>query len=357
MEHGFPPGTGWQSAPGPTIAAHVLMLALVLSSIGGLFWTRRRPATDSDGWGWAVVIIAAPLGAVLVRAMLGHYAKAAATPFLVGYVMFVWLVSIAGIVRSHVSLRKQGRSTYVGCVVISLFALGVLITLMLPAVPQAREAARRSQCKSHLKQLGIALLNHFDEHGTFLHAAAGDPVVSWRIQILPYFDQPKLFEKYDQKSSWDSKPNDPIARTRVSAMSCPSRGDPVGGQDEDGRFFTDYTMLTGPGTFSGDFEPRTLDGIKDGASNTLSIVEAAGLNIIWTEPRDANVDREPLGINFKGTGKYDSPGLMSAWHTGGANATFADGSTRFISQNIDPAVLKALTTVNGGESVEGWNSR
>ncbi|MDA0807966.1 MAG: DUF1559 domain-containing protein [Planctomycetota bacterium] len=351
MEHGFPPGVDWQTAPGPAIVAHVLMLALVLSSVGGLFLTRRRPATTSDMWGWAVVIMFAPLGATLVRGMLGDYAKTAATPFLVGYVLFVWLVSFAGLIRSHRSLRKQGQSSAVGCVIVSLFALGLLITSLIPAVPQARKAARRSQCKNNLKQIGVALLNHLDEHGSFPHASAGNPTVSWRVQILPHFDQPKLFEKYDQKAPWDSEKNDPIARTQVSGMSCPSRHTPPNGISDDGRFFTDYTMLTGPGTFSDNFEPRNPAGIKDGASNTLAVVEAAGLNIIWTEPRDASVDREPLGINFKGKGNYDSPGLMSSWHVGGAQAVFADGSVRFISQDIDPQVLKALTTANGGEQL------
>lgn len=181
MEHGFPPGVDWQSTPGPTVAAHILMLALVHSSVGGLFLTRRRPATTSDMWGWAVMIMFAPLGAVLVRGMLGIYAKAAATPFLVGYVLFVWLVCLAGLIRGHISLRNQGQSSEVGCVIVSLVALGLLITAMLPAVPTAREAARRSQCKSHLKQLGVALLNHLDEHGSFPTASAGDPAVSWRV--------------------------------------------------------------------------------------------------------------------------------------------------------------------------------
>lgn len=351
MEHDFPPGSNWNSVSGSAIAIHVLMLALVLSSIAGLFWTRRRPATASDLWGWVTMIIIAPIGAVFVRSMLGYYAKTAATPFLVGYVLFVWLVSLAGFFRSHISLKRQGLSSAGGCVFASLLALGLLMTALLPAVPQAREAARRSQCKNNLKQIGLALHNFVDEHGEFPHASAGNPTVSWRVQILPHFDQHNLFEKYDQKTPWDSETNDPIARTQVSGMSCPSRRTPSNGASEDGRIFTDYTMLTGPGTISDHFEPRNPAGIKDGASNTLAVVEAAGLNIIWTEPRDASVNREPLGINFKGKGNYDSPGLMSSWHVGGAQATFADGSVRFINQDIDPAVLKALTTVDGGEQL------
>ncbi|MFT5326693.1 MAG: prepilin-type processing-associated H-X9-DG protein [Planctomycetaceae bacterium] len=351
MEHGFPPSVSLSTISTEMVVAHVTMLLLVFGSVGGLFLTRKRSASSTDIWIWAALILAAPLGAVITHQTLNRFGKDAAGPFLYGYVFFVWMISFVGMVRCHRSLKTQQKSSPMGCSISCLIALGLLIMFLLPAVPQAREAARRSQCKSHLKQIGIALLNHLDEHGSFPHASVGNPTVSWRVQILPHFDQQKLFEKYDQKSPWDSEVNDPIARIQVSGMSCPSRRNPPNGVSDNGRFFTDYTMLTGPGTFSGNFEPRNPAGIKDGASNTLAVVEAAGLNIIWTEPRDANVDREPLGINFKGKGEFDSPGLMSAWHLGGAQATFADGSVRFISQDIDPAVLKALTTVDGGEQL------
>ena len=81
-------------------------------------------------------------------------------------------------------------------------------------------------------------------------------------------------------------------------------------------------------------------------------VEAVGLNIVWTEPRDADVSRVPIGVNLKGTGKTDSPGLMSSYHQvngGRAMMVLADGSVRFINQSIDPHALKSLTTIAGGE--------
>ena len=260
-------------------------------------------------------------------------------------------------IRSHRSIKRQQESSPFGYSIVCLVGLGIFIMLSLPAVPQAREAARRSQCKNNLKQIGIALHNYMDSYGSFPLAVDGEPAISWRVRILPFNDQPGLYEKYDQQAAWNSEQNLPIAAIMVPGLQCPSRREPPSGSNEKGYSFTDYTMLTGPGTFSGEFEPRATQGIADGASNTLAVVEAAGLNIVWTEPRDAQAGREPLGINFKGEGKSDSPGIMSSWHAGGANAAFADGAVRFLSQNIDPAVLRALTTVDGNDSVEGWDDR
>ncbi len=91
--------------------------------------------------------------------------------------------------------------------------------------------------------------------------------------------------------------------------------------------------------------------MTDGLANTLAVTEATGLNIVWTEPRDAELGRNPLGINLAGDETSASRGIASSWHEGLVNAAMADGSVRSLSENIDPQVLKALTTISGGEPV------
>src|SRR5262245_35182898 len=82
--------------------------------------------------------------------------------------------------------------------------IGVLVALLLPAVQQAREAARRMTCTNNLKQIGIALHNHHDVKLTFPPGALntghnGTPVyTTWTIEILPFMEQQALYNQYDQ---------------------------------------------------------------------------------------------------------------------------------------------------------------
>ncbi|WP_437222456.1 DUF1559 domain-containing protein [Planctomicrobium sp. SH661] len=85
--------------------------------------------------------------------------------------------------------------------------IGVLVALLLPAVQQAREAARRSQCKNNLKQIGLAIHNYHDTHSVFPYGGSADPnytwggqntghtVYNWRSFVLPYVDQASLYQQ------------------------------------------------------------------------------------------------------------------------------------------------------------------
>lgn len=126
-------------------------------------------------------------------------------------------------------------------VVIAIIA--ILISLLLPAVQQAREAARRTQCRNHLKQLGLALHNYHDVHNTFPAgyyswstsdgsgpASAmidpmtwdGGPGWGWGRAILPYMDQANLANQLSSTTNiWDAANADGI-RTKLSTFLCPS---------------------------------------------------------------------------------------------------------------------------------------
>ncbi|HEY3968433.1 MAG TPA: DUF1559 domain-containing protein [Planctomycetaceae bacterium] len=92
--------------------------------------------------------------------------------------------------------------------------------------------------------------------------------------------------------------------------------------------------------------------ITDGKSTIILFGEASGLNIVWTEPRDIDTARLPVGINLPGCRRGDSHGTLSSYHRGGANVVFADGRVKYLSEQIDPSVLKALLTATGGEAVD-----
>src|SRR5688572_16336833 len=100
--------------------------------------------------------------------------------------------------------RKRGFTLIELLVVIAIIA--ILIALLLPAVQQAREAARRTQCKNHLKQFGLAIHNYHDTHRAFPRLTSGSQGTGfgteWRgfsahVMLLPYIDQAPLYNQID----------------------------------------------------------------------------------------------------------------------------------------------------------------
>jgi prepilin-type N-terminal cleavage/methylation domain-containing protein len=97
-----------------------------------------------------------------------------------------------------------------------------LFSLLLPAVQQAREAARRVQCKNNLKQIGVALHNYHDAHGKFPPGFIRDHGSAWSAMILPELDQSPLYNTISWGSKWSSGDNEAACGTVVSVFRCPS---------------------------------------------------------------------------------------------------------------------------------------
>jgi len=115
-------------------------------------------------------------------------------------------------------------------VVVTILILLVLAALLLPNVRRSREAAKRSQCKNRLKQIGVALHNYHDLHNTFPPGwiAAETPANSsgfgWGFHILPFIDQAPLFKKFDSKQRLaDARSgNAELASTELTVYRCAS---------------------------------------------------------------------------------------------------------------------------------------
>ena len=89
--------------------------------------------------------------------------------------------------------RKSGRGFTLIELLVVIAIIAVLISLLLPAVQQAREAARRTQCKNSLKQLGLAIHSYHDTHLRLPPACMGCNQYGWGVMLLPYLDQANLY--------------------------------------------------------------------------------------------------------------------------------------------------------------------
>lgn len=226
-----------------------------------------------------------------------------------------------------------------GVAAVMLVCGGIGAALLLPAVQQAREAARRSKCKNNLLQIGLALHNYHDTYGCFPPAyiadADGRPLHSWRVLILPYIDEAPLYNQYKFSEPWDGPNNSRLLASMPPVYACPSHAGPPGTT-------TAYVAVFGDDCIFQGAEATKMGDILDGSSNTLVVGETTGANIPWMKPEDVDVGKHPsIG---------DKSGL-SSHHTGGAHFLSADGTVRFISQNINQKTLDALFTRAGGEQV------
>ncbi len=224
--------------------------------------------------------------------------------------------------------------------VLLLACIPIMIALLLPAVQQAREAARRTQSKNNLKQIGLAAHNHHDVQQAFptgLYTEDGTALHSWQTEMLPYMEQAHLYNSLNLDAPWDDPANAPVFRNVVMTYLHPS--EPGSQFASDGSAVSHYSLNS---RLSAPNQPLTIRMITDGTSNTIYAGEAAGSFKGWGDPTNM---RDPAsGINA-------GPDGFGSRSPGGAHVLLLDGSVRFVSDSIAPNVLQGLSTPDGGETV------
>lgn len=304
-------------------------------------------------------------------------------------------------------------------VVIAIIA--ILIALLLPAVQQAREAARRSSCKNNIRQLGLALHNYHDVFSTFpigaqFHNSLWCCGPNWRVSILPYLEQSPVYNQIN----WGAAPSfgaqtnytefsggaEVFSGLVVTVFECPSSPiDPANpdvinntlkGQTHDyvgisgstpdpgGRTTvcgnTDYGGISCSNGILGPHYNTPIRDCTDGTSNVIIVAEQSGLTNLqdkrnnyyggWTGLAGGPVGArgKPPAMQHWGSGTtairysintntlasgndntWDFNTTLSSFHTGGIQVTMADGSARFISENIDFNTLLKLGSMNDGQ--------
>jgi prepilin-type N-terminal cleavage/methylation domain-containing protein len=261
----------------------------------------------------------------------------------------------------HTHGRNRSPSRWLGFTLIELLVviaiIAILIALLLPAVQQAREAARRTQCKNNLKQIGLALHNYHDVHGVFPPLKTWDNGLdcptggnswsnmggfSWRVFILPYMDQAPTYNlfNFNQHVQTQCNTNDPafqatlnnvINKQVIDAYICPSddvlplEASGTAGTNYGGAFSAGRNALPGNVNEQAFFQmtgtgPRVtgVHDIVDGTSNTIAVGEVY---------RGKQMCREGGGPAVEGP-----PGRCRRWVscgqceiTGGLGAPISDG--------------------------------
>ena len=235
-----------------------------------------------------------------------------------------------------VRLYRRGFTLIELLVVIAIIA--VLIALLLPAVQQAREAARRIQCKNNLKQMGLALHNYLDVYTTFPPSFCFSTAGSWSVQgrILPYLEQAAAYSQVRLDLDWADPINQAtnVAQLKVPSYSCPS--DPKGdrmhyaGPGEGNirphtygvnfgswKIYDPVTNTDGDGVFHPNSRTRPGD-ISDGMSNTLLAAEVRAYQPYFRNTADPG-PTAPNSVSFvsgySGEKKYGPNVDDNAGHT------------------------------------------
>lgn len=243
---------------------------------------------------------------------------------------------------------RRGWMAVALAIVLVVVLGGIAGVLFLPTINDARTPSRRTVCANHIRNIGISLVNYVNAHGGKFPAATikdknGKPMHNWRALILANLDRPDLERAYKLDEPWDSPTNRKLwgwGNHLAADFHCPS--DPAISYED---AYCSYLLVTGPGTlFPGDKEVH-VDDVKDGLENTILLVEVVDSKQRWFEPGDLSFDEALRGINSK-EGR-----CISSFHPGGAYVVFADGHLRFVSDKLSTETLKALLTIDGGETI------
>lgn len=298
--------------------------------------------------------------------------------------------------------RPRGFTLVELLVVIAI--IGVLVALLLPAVQAAREAARASQCKNHLRQLGIATHQYHDimgrlPAGWLANKPEGIPGWGWSPALFPYLEQANLSENGIRRQvAIADRSNQEARETPIAVLFCPSDPHPkvatiFGGGEEDDEHEeeghdhdhdhgtarnietsgapllriarTNYVGVFGisevadaPGAGEGVFyfQSRTrFAEITDGLSNTVIVGERSAKlgNSVW-----AGVVQGANAAMARVVGIADHPPNhpdhhfddFTSFHPGGVHFAFGDGSVQRLNDSINMGVYQALCTRGGEES-------
>jgi prepilin-type N-terminal cleavage/methylation domain-containing protein len=289
--------------------------------------------------------------------------------------------------------RRAGFTLVELLVVIAI--VGILVALLLPAIQFAREAARRTTCVNHLKQVGLASIQYEQLHKYYASRTESyNSLGTWITSIMPHMEETTLYDEWTRAvgaakgpSTLAARPLAEIIATPVVTLYCPSRRPaaayPARAHGDSLAAHTDYAINGGAALHPDEFEIKwpgiweSLEStekqrqvrhkdIKDGLSKTYLVSEKAISAYHYTTGRDPGDDSSIFSclrgncVRFaKRVPIHDKPERENCWschsfgsaHPASFNAVYCDGSVHSLTYDISFAAHAALASRAGGDNI------
>ncbi|MEM8944997.1 MAG: DUF1559 domain-containing protein [Planctomycetota bacterium] len=308
----------------------------------------------------------------------------------------------------NIRIRYAAGLTLVELLVV-IAIIGVLVSLLLPAVQAARESARRTQCQNNVRQIALSVLNYADTHDGNLPALWQTDEINpwenfgWRVDVLPFIESSPLYDSLETTQPPLATINRQAIRTVLPYFQCPStpsalRSLPsIGWENDVDAGACDYSAIHDvsndfsetplPGAWRSKATSEAIEGtdaagtpqftevdrtnpqlrtkygklkmIEDGLANTALLVEQAGKPMLYDENRIGE-EIDPPGEGAWATADFSSfyasginrdnlKGIYS-FH-GGAIVAMCDASVHYFSADMEVEVVTALLSRNGDEII------
>lgn len=297
----------------------------------------------------------------------------------------------------HRKRDPQGFTLVELLVVISI--IGILISMLLPAVQSAREAARRMHCLNNNKQIGLAMHGYAAANGDVFPPGRYNTPFSygWAVFVLPYLEEAGLGKQFNYEANFYDAANQRVVQTPIATFQCPSVpasprifemlnappgntpfSPPANGAASDyfacyGVYDASYGSSTQRlGIFQNNLV-RHMCEITDGLSHTILVFEQAGRPAQWCYGRMTASLNQVNGAWWGAWAAFNGPQIQGyddsdtqtvgtcavncnngrglyAFHPAGAHILLADGSGHLLSAATSVQVLYALATLANGDS-------